>query len=341
MAQKHSYDTKHLRYIIVYILCAIFTKNAFCFSTNVTYTPARIYIGDTVHILVKIADISQKFYTIFDRIPKTLELPSLRSIGGKDVTVSSARLVHSKDDFLLYIDCVPWKIGAISLAKFDLVDCIQKSGFIATNIGDFTMNIELLPIQISLITEENNIYDIKPYKNFVLLPGTIYILFIAIIMIVAVSLILVFLSKHIASVALFFTEIKENIRQWYIKRLTLKRLALLQKTKDLCDKDFAKNLQYIIRQYLTNRYCIDFMSVETSRIPFVFYKKLSFDLLDSDFITCSENIVQILQRTDYIRYAQGSLDSLKLPQSLYSTSFLLGEKVALFKQVIAFVSYKI
>ena len=95
--------------------------------------------------------------------------------------------------------------------------------------------------------------------------------------------------------------------------------------KKISDSEFCESWQKIVRAYLEFRFKISFASVTGRNIE----KKIQ--TVTGGYMTDrqEENIellTSLFVRTDYIRFAEGSIDSKMLPMEEHQASFLKGEK---------------
>ena len=92
-----------------------------------------------------------------------------------------------------------------------------------------------------------------------------------------------------------------------------------------------------MKEYLDMRFDVRLLSVPSSRIVSVIGERTS-GLLDDKVSEELSVIASFFIRTDYMRYAQGSLDSFMLPVEEHRTEFLKGERKEIVKKSIAFIN---
>ena len=91
------------------------------------------------------------------------------------------------------------------------------------------------------------------------------------------------------------------------------------------DIDFACTWQQIMRTYLEYRFGTSFSSV-TARSFASVISSMTGDMLNMEQENAVLSLQGFLQRTDYIRYAGGSIDSLQLPAEEHRAEFMNGER---------------
>ena len=119
-------------------------------------------------------------------------------------------------------------------------------------------------------------------------------------------------------------ELKENIGFSRNVVLTKRKLYALKK-KNYSDIEFACAWQQIMRNYLEYRFGNSFASVTASSFVSVI-SNMTGDMLNMEQENAVFSLQGVFRRTDYIRYAGGSIDSEQLPAEEHRAMFMQGER---------------
>lgn len=297
-------------------------------SFTQTIIPHEIYTGDTVTIQLTFTD-SNLYPVLFDdsALNDEIELtPSdaLRnSVNPENAFIKSARIAPSSSaagGFTLFIELIPWKPGPLSFGKLNLAEAfIPPPGGDAQNpAGVFA--IELSPIEVHSISQRLNARSIRPPVSPILLPKTNYYLWLfSILGVLAISTLFTVILKA-PLILRYLRRVKRRIAL-FINAQHTKRLlsAALKHTDD--DKTFAGTWQEIMRKYLSFRFSAPCASVPASKIALV--------IPETDvpaIMAQAESLCAAFTRTDYIRFAAGSIDSKLLPEEDHKAGFAPGER---------------
>ncbi len=236
--------------------------------------------------------------------------------------VYRAVLEHTGYEYALTLYFIPWHSGIIDFPPFNLSSLVRYSQSLEE--GGAVFNVDLSPVEINSLVEKLGVSSLRPSKGPFTLPGTTFILILISFVFLAFAALVVFVSFKIPLLLVYFMSTKEQRRLKKITRQTCRLLKkLLRSKKD--DEFFCQHLSAVLRDYLCIRFTDDFKILTTSR----YYEK--FEQIAVGQLTEVQNnavmdIIEVLQRCDYIRFAKGSIDSRRQPSSLYETVLGEGER---------------
>jgi hypothetical protein len=274
--------------------------------------PKLVYIGDSLEIRYIFHSDAILFSGDFaDNISAKLELRTDHDFfraQDQNFTVKAASLEKINSEYTLSLSVIPWKTGLLSVPPFNLssiVDYSQKDGAWGKRSVPFVINLS--PVEVkSLVTKTGNKTFMKESGPLVL-PGTTLLL--VIFSVISIVLFTGFMSVllRLPKVARFI----ENLTYIYslkrISRKAVKSILSLQKDskKIESDKDFARRLQHILRDFIGKRFAHDFSSTATSRIYGAF-EELCAGELSRHQADSVEELCGIFSRLDYIRFAENA-----------------------------------
>lgn len=273
--------------------------------------PRDVFIGDSGQIQYSFKS-PVDFFSLAD--------PSLTSDDILELSLSSQDVMESPEDCLvtdsvlirtgvsyrLCITFIPWKTGTVRFKEFDLC---RICGISAESLppDEAGCKIALEPVSILSLAEKLDARNIKPPKPPLVLPNTQFFLWISVIF-------SALLFALFCTVCLRFPQI---VRKWKIikGKYSLYRNAFRAKKKlhallktEMNDKDFAEKWQHIMREYSGFRFGSQFSSVAGKNISMKIYQ-VTGGLLNSSAEEALESLSCCFVRTDYIRFAAGSIDA--------------------------------
>ncbi len=217
--------------------------------------------------------------------------------------------------YTLVLNFVPWKTGRLDFIPLDMGKLCK---------ADCGTVIRLDPIEVLSLSEKLGVTTLRPPAPPLLLPGTNYIVWILIILLVLLLGIFAMLAVNFSATVRHAVLLRERIgyrRNAFMTRLRLKKLLKAQKD----DPDFARDWQQVVRSYLNYRFGISFFSV-TSRDIYRAVSQATGDMLGIEQENAVLSLQSVFIRTDYIRYAKDSPDSRKLPAEDHEAAFTSGER---------------
>ncbi len=301
--------------------CPAFSQEA---SFKQTLVPKEIYVGDT-------AQLSYSFQS-------TVDFYSLAQKGGGAAKVEGGILYFDISDgyfssmesscsitqlslrqvgmtYTLVLNFIPWRPGRIDFIPLDM-------GRLCSAETDRLIQLE--PVEVLSLSEKLGTGTLRPPSSPLLLPGTNYIVWSLIILLVFLLVLLALFLMNFSSFVKKLVLFKERIgykRNAFQTKRSLKGLV----KQDIFDSDFAQRWQQIMRTYLNYRFGTRFFSITSKDISREVAQATG-DMLDIEQENAVLSIQTLFIRTDYIRYAKDSPDSKKLPVQDHEAAFATGEK---------------
>ncbi len=242
-------------------------------------------------------------------------------------TIKNAVLVRNGLNYNLCISFIPWKTGKIEFREFDLMTFCLKNDF-----SENKFLIHLNPIIIPSLSEKMGISNIRSPLKPLTLPGTKYLLWLGIFLIILVLFLIAFAIIKLHVIVKKFRLLKSKIGFRRNARNVKKGLSKILKSKSkIDDKTFAMNWQRLMRTYLEFRFASSFASVTGNRIVQYILKITGNSASDEQF-SALEELAGLFIRTDYIRFAEGSIDSQLLPAEEHQAVFSKNECSSIVKK---------
>lgn len=273
-------------------------------QTQQILVPKKVYIGDRAELQCTFSSSQDLFSTLSESGNQLHQLP-LSSFSGnlnfKDYDIQKVEISQIGINYYqVKVTFVPWKTGKLQFPSYNLATALNPG-------STEKIFIKFEPQNIVSITEQNNTYALRSATKPILLPGTTYKLygFLVAVLILLIAVIRAIIKhKEIA----FFIQTRKLLRKYRKnKRKTLKKFKRLSK-QEIDDKTFASEIQSILRSYLEVRYEYPFTKTVTSQIMNKILE-VTGGLLSDKKTDAAGEIVSAFVRTDYIRYAQGSIGS--------------------------------
>ncbi len=275
--------------------------------------PKKVYIGDTAELR---CSFNSNSFTLKNFVENgSVQLSSsgfispldMQDYDIKSITLSSIGVDH----YQLSINFVPWKIGDITFPGYDLTSNFTEPELSSSDFDEHYL-INFQPVNIVSLTQQDSITSLRPGAAPLLLPGTTYKLYGALVIFVfALFLIVRSIIKH-EEIAFYLRNRKLLRKYKKNRRHTEKALARLlvtgKKQAPLDDKAFAQNFQQILRTYLEVRFDIPFSKIVTSSFMRAFNEAFGgsedfTSLMSERKENACIQITSLFTRTDYIRYS--------------------------------------
>lgn len=315
------------------VLCFVFSFSAAAQNDiKQILIPRDVFIGDS-------GQIQFSFYSAIDffkdaeksrikdgRLSIESEKISRHLVDGEICKIQEVILEKSGNgNYTLLISLIPWKTEEIKFKEFDLYElCENQPEASEKKINQVPFLIRLRPVKILSLIDKLNEHNLRPAKSPVTLPGTNYFLW-------GFSILGILFISGIFVVVIKFPQISSKYRKIVARnkfkknaRDTCRRLKIILR-KNLNDKDFAHEVQITVRKYLEFRFNTSFASVTVNRM-FSKIQEVTGNMMSEGAEEAAEAIVSTFVRTNYIRFASGSIDSKRLPAEEYQASFLSGER---------------
>lgn len=300
----------HLRLICQFFLLLILSSlPIFAENTQIVF-PKNAFAGDTL-------EIKYIFHTDADFLPAQVFADSSRFILRADYDVFKKKsedfflkeifLERLGSDYTLTLKLVPWKSGYLELPAFNLASIArfsrQNQNQTDSSLQDSFL-ISLKPVFINSHLETSSDKNFRPQASPKTLPGTFLYLALSFGFYLVLILAAIFLILRLGATKRFFKNFSYLLSLKKNSRKTAKKLKkLLNSSFQIkSDKDFAKDLQQILREFLNKRFARDFSSVPTSGIYSSFCDLIGGELSESED-DAVETLAEIFYRTDVIRYS--------------------------------------
>lgn len=301
----------------IFSLAPLFSQS----ETTQMLVPKRIYVGDT-------AELHYIFRSNIDFFPNEDNLTEKALILGKlpfdcdneNFTVYKAVIQRNGLLYTVVITFSPWKTGFIDFPEFDLFSVVFGSGKSVPFLIDFA------PVEVNSILPKGEDSALRGIKGPLLVPGTIYVIYVAIVLFIAF---LIFVLHTIIKWQQISQKIKEKkTLHFYAKnaRNAMRQFKKLEKNSlKINDVAFCLAVQQIFRYYLTVRFGKKMDALSTNQI-FSAFEEITGGTM-SDFMSETvSSVVEIFRRADYIRFAHDSLDSKRMPAESYAAELLPEER---------------
>ncbi len=294
-------------------------------QTQQVLLPKKVYIGDSAELRVSFSSSAEFTETGSPFLRKALNVENFtdseksetQEISGyfsdssaiKDYVINGVQLIKDGiDHYQLSVYFVPWKTGNISLPSYTLV---SKTG------DEFLINFEQVNIVSLLERNAQGSYstELQGGTGPLLLPGTIYKLWGASILFVILIIVLIRCLVKRKEIA-FHLKNKKLLRKYKKNASKTVRLLneLLENSKNpeglkkgkklLSDKEFAAEIQKIMRNYLEVRFEFPFNKTVSSQIMNAF-NEATCGLASDEKINAAVEVAGVFTRTDFIRYSAG------------------------------------
>ncbi|MCR5188900.1 MAG: hypothetical protein K6C97_08190 [Treponema sp.] len=253
--------------------------------------PKKVYIGDTAELRCSFNSSELKFMqlTINGGVELNTEVFT-QALDNRDFEILKLQLTPAGVNYYqLSISFKAWKTGDIQ--------------FPSIKVGDTELSFD--PVNIVSITEQNKVSSLKENMDPLLLPGTTYKLYGALIIFIVLLILgirIIVKRKKI----MFFIHNQQLLHKYRKnKKASIKKLNTLINDEDLAlsDCDFAQAYQHILRNYLETRFDFPFTRASTSEFSKGFYE-VTKHLLSEDKENAFSEIVSSFVRSDFIRYSR-------------------------------------
>ena len=251
--------------------------------------PKKVYIGDTAELRCTFNNPSSELKQLISGDGKNNTELSLVSLTSSDYDIKSITLSSAGVDFYqLSITFIPWKTGEIQ--------------FPPLAIENTDLTVEFQPIQIvSLVsTDSNNATTLRDTAAPLLLPGTTYKIYGALITLIILLIAIIRIIIKRKSI-LFYLDTKRLQRKY--KKNKKQTIRALRQISDEQDSLVAGKIQNIMRNYLETRFAYPFTHSATSELMRGWQTATGGLLSDSKEEAFGE-IASSFIRTDYIRYSK-------------------------------------
>ena len=312
-------------FCITICVCAVgFTED----DTTQVVMPKTIYVGDRAELSYTFRSAVDFFADMNDSIlSRKIPLKSLPfETDTDDYTILNASLERNGLLYTFRLVFIPWNTGAIDFPMFDISAAVY-GGAAAPFI------IDVQSVEVSSILQDQDEAQLRASMGPLLLPGTMYALYFA-------ALLSVILLIVIFRLVVKRESVRDAYKTWKLLRLYAKNAKELYRSlkrleragKKIDDAEFCTELQQLIRRYLDFRFGYRFSAVSSPAIMDTF-EKIMADAMSEKTQSGAMSLAAVLRRTDYVRYARGSIDSKKEPAEEFAADLKADERSSLIRIV--------
>ncbi|MFC2477616.1 MAG: hypothetical protein ACFNQG_01155 [Treponema socranskii subsp. buccale] len=312
-------------FCITICVCAVgFTED----DTTQVVMPKTIYVGDRAELSYTFRSAVDFFSDMNDSIlSRKIPLKSLPfETDTDDYTILDASLERNGLLYTFRLFFIPWNTGSIDFPMFDISAAVY-GGAAAPFI------IDVQSVEVSSILQDQDEAQLRASMGPLLLPGTMYALYFA-------ALLSVILLIVIFRLVVKRESVRDAYKTWKLLRLYAKNAKELYRSlkrleragKKIDDAEFCTELQQLIRRYLDFRFGYRFSAVSSPAIMDTF-EKIMADAMSEKTQSGAMSLAAVLRRTDYVRYARGSIDSKKEPAEEFAADLKADERSSLIRIV--------
>ena len=312
-------------FCITICVCAVgFTED----DTTQVVMPKTIYVGDRAELSYTFRSAVDFFADMNDSIlSRKIPLKSLPfETDTDDYTILDASLERNGLLYTFRLFFIPWNTGSIDFPMFDISAAVY-GGAAAPFI------IDVQSVEVSSILQDQDEAQLRASMGPLLLPGTMYALYFA-------ALLSVILLIVIFRLVVKRESVRDAYKTWKLLRLYAKNAKELYRSlkrleragKKIDDAEFCTELQQLIRRYLDFRFGYRFSTVSSPAIMDTF-EKIMADAMSEKTQSGAMSLAAVLRRTDYVRYARGSIDSKKEPAEEFAADLKADERSSLIRIV--------
>jgi len=312
-------------FCITICVCAVgFTED----DTTQVVMPKTIYVGDRAELSYTFRSAVDFFADMNDSIlSRKIPLKSLPfETDTDDYTILDASLERNGLLYTFRLFFIPWNTGSIDFPMFDISAAVY-GGAAAPFI------IDVQSVEVSSILQDQDEAQLRASMGPLLLPGTMYALYFA-------ALLSVILLIVIFRLVVKRESVRDAYKTWKLLRLYAKNAKELYRSlkrleragKKIDDAEFCTELQQLIRRYLDFRFGYRFTAVSSPAIMDTF-EKIMADAMSEKTQSGAMSLAAVLRRTDYVRYARGSIDSKKEPAEEFAADLKADERSSLIRIV--------
>ena len=287
-------------------------------ETQQILLPKKVYIGDSAELRCTFNSNSLYLKDFVGSESVSLSLNAFtQELNSQDYNIQKITLSSAGVDYYqLSITFVPWKTGTIILPPYNVSANFDTSNPLTSFSLADQIEINFEPVNIVSIVEQNQVQGLSPSAPPMLLPGTSYKLYSALIIFVLFILLLIRSITKREQIAFFIRHKKLLWKYKKNRRLTIRALESLlkpvsKKNPAKNDKEFAEAIQKILRNYLEVRFEYPFSKTVTSGFMGAFHKIFGgtedfSSLMSEEKENACIKMTGIFTRSDYIRYSAGA-----------------------------------
>ena len=310
--------------ISICVSAAGFTED----DTTQVVMPKTIYVGDRAELRYTFRSAVDFFADMNDSaLSREIALKSLPfETDTDDYTILAASLERNGLLYTFRLFFIPWNTGSIDFPMFDISAAVYGGA-----AAPFIVDVQ--SIEVSSILQGQDEAQLRESMGPLLLPGTMYALYFA-------ALLSVILLIVIFRLVVKRESVRDAYKTWKLLRLYAKNAKELYRSlkrleragKKIDDAEFCTELQQLIRRYLDFRFGYRFSAVSSPAIMDTF-EKIMAGAMSEKTQSGAMSLAAVLRRTDYVRYARGSIDSKKEPAEEFAADLKADERSSLIRIV--------
>lgn len=320
--------------IVALLSCLFASVFAYAQSSVQILMPRNAYTGDRCELRYVFSTETRLVYDgnspgSSGTVELDIDSPAFKREADKCM-VYRVSLEHSGSEHTLTLYFIPWHPGDIDFAPFDLALMVRKAQKIDSPGEPFI--VDLAPVSVGALAEKLGVMSMMPSSGPMVLPGTVFILAALAVALLAVLAVVVFAIIKAPAIIASFAAARGQRR---LKRLLSRTKRLLRRLlrAEPDDEAFCQSLSSIIRSYLCGRFTDDFSALTTGKF-FRKFEELCCGSVPGQIESSVMDIMEILQRCDYVRFAKGSIDSRRQPAALHEAALGEGENNLLVSRCI-------
>ncbi len=283
--------------------------------------PKDIYVGDP-------AEIHFSFESPESLLQEGVSLVTLHNdahfFAGlvDDCSIKTMTLQRTNRYYVLVIQFVPWRTGNITIPAFDLCDMIPAE----SRAYDASVFVKLEPVTIASLAEKGGYTTLRPVFPPLLLPGTSYIVYVCVIVLIILCIIVVRILLHFHHI---MAKMRSLITLMKYRHNAAGAVRELRKTSRLgtsvSESVVCERIEKTLRGYLSYRFAYPFESVTADRLSGCFTEDIMAGMISEEQLAGIEHLCALFARCDYIRFAQNSVQQPELQE--HERSLLLTEAI--------------
>ena len=316
---------------LLIIFCISICAHAVGFAeedTTQVVMPKTIYVGDRAELRYTFRSAVDFFADMNDNaLSRQIALKSLPfQTDTDDYTILDASLERNGLLYTFRLFFIPWNTGSVDFPMFDISSAVY-GGAAAPFI------IDVRSVEVSSVLQGQDDAQLRESMGPLLLPGTMYVLYFAALLSVILLIVIFRLIVKRESVRDAYKTWKllclyaRNAKELYRSLRRLERAG-----KKIDDAKFCTELQQLIRRYLDFRFGYRFSAVSSPAIMDTF-EKIMAGAMSEKSQSGAMSLAAVLRRTDYVRYARGSIDSKREPAEQFAADLKADERSSLIRIV--------
>lgn len=287
---------------LFFILSLFFHTTLLVYAQPDTFsiTPLNIYVGDEVEIRCVISTVENSIPVDIKDNKASLIIDKEYSLKVEEFCTIKSMVINKQENTLtLDVVCIPWKVGVIELPAFNLYEMLPNYKAKENDLW----NVQLPSITVLSIMDKTNLKTLQPVSPPVIIPGTTYLIYGAIVLFIVI---LVFICIFFARIKNIRKRFSDFLRKLFLSRIyksAKRRIRVLSRRMDsITDEAFANELSHIIRDYLENLFDLPFTAATPKEVNSLFMNAYK-GLISDQQQEIVHKIYETLVRLDYLRFS--------------------------------------